>query len=314
MDSSALERRSLNLGKWANLVMAVAGVATAFVSNASALMLDGVFSGVNFLAVIFAARIATSVQRKPDARRPFGYEIEEPLYVMFRSLVLAGILLIAGLNAGFKIFQYAMGDDIPPIRLGWVTAYVSFMIVVCFSLAAVHHRNWVRSGKRSHLLATERTSTFIDGWLSLAAGVAFIVIHFLEGTFLDFLVPISDAIVVLLLVVAMTPQPLRLFRQAMHDILGDSVETELLDRLKAAVQKGVDPDDFRVLDVSALRAGRSLMIIPYLQPLRALQPAVFDRTKETMTARCLEVADCDRVRVDAIITEQPPFPKEAQAE
>jgi hypothetical protein len=70
--------------------MGVAGIAAALASNATAPMLDGLVSGVNFIAVIVATKVSRSVQRKPDVLRPLGYEIDESVYVMFRSLVLTG--------------------------------------------------------------------------------------------------------------------------------------------------------------------------------------------------------------------------------
>jgi len=41
--------------------------------SASALMLGGLCSGVAFLAAVVAAKVARSVQRRPDVLRPFGY-------------------------------------------------------------------------------------------------------------------------------------------------------------------------------------------------------------------------------------------------
>jgi predicted Co/Zn/Cd cation transporter (cation efflux family) len=119
------EQRALGRGKWANLFMGLAGVSVALVSNASALMLDGLFSGVNFLAAIFAARVAQRVTRTPDTVRPFGYEIEEAVYVMFRSLVLIGIILVAAWTAIEKIVVYATGGELLPVKLDWVVGYVS---------------------------------------------------------------------------------------------------------------------------------------------------------------------------------------------
>lgn len=63
-----IEQRSLNLAKWANLLMGAAGIVAAIGSHASALMLDGLFSGVNFLATVLAARVAASIQKKPNAQ------------------------------------------------------------------------------------------------------------------------------------------------------------------------------------------------------------------------------------------------------
>jgi divalent metal cation (Fe/Co/Zn/Cd) transporter len=44
-----IEKRSLHLGKWANLLMAGVVVAAAYASHSDALLVDGLYSGVNFL-------------------------------------------------------------------------------------------------------------------------------------------------------------------------------------------------------------------------------------------------------------------------
>ena len=74
-----IEQRSLAIAKWANLFMGAAGITAAIGSHASALMLDGLSSGVNFVAAILAARVAASIEQKPNALRPFGYEIDEAM-------------------------------------------------------------------------------------------------------------------------------------------------------------------------------------------------------------------------------------------
>jgi len=72
--SSPIERRSLEIGKWANLLMAVAGVVAASMSRSDALLVDGLYSGVNFFSAMVAARVGEAVTRPPDRSRPFGYE------------------------------------------------------------------------------------------------------------------------------------------------------------------------------------------------------------------------------------------------
>jgi len=81
-----IERRSLEIGKWGNLLMAVAGVVASFLSHSDALLVDGLYSGVNFVSAILAAKITTVVARPADRRYPFGYDAHEALYVTFRSL------------------------------------------------------------------------------------------------------------------------------------------------------------------------------------------------------------------------------------
>jgi len=72
MDIQDIEKRSLAPAKWANLFMAQVGIAAAILSNASALMLDGLFSGVNFLAAVFAAKVAVSVQLEDPVNNGAG--------------------------------------------------------------------------------------------------------------------------------------------------------------------------------------------------------------------------------------------------
>ena len=55
-----IEKRSLGPARWANLFMGAAGITAALASNANALMLDGLFSGVNFVAAVVAARARTT--------------------------------------------------------------------------------------------------------------------------------------------------------------------------------------------------------------------------------------------------------------
>ena len=94
-----VERQSLQLGKWGNLLMAGAGVAAANFSHSDAIMIDGLYSGVNFFSAIVAAKIGASVLKPADRRYPFGYSVFEAIYVQFRAMVLVGILVFAVFGA-----------------------------------------------------------------------------------------------------------------------------------------------------------------------------------------------------------------------
>ena len=45
VDAAAIERNSLNVGKWGNLIMAFAGIGAAYASRSEALLIDGLYSG-----------------------------------------------------------------------------------------------------------------------------------------------------------------------------------------------------------------------------------------------------------------------------
>ena len=261
-----IEKRSLNLAKWANLFMGAAGIVAAIGSHASALMLDGLFSGVNFLAAVLAARVAASIQQKPSAMRPFGYEIDEPMYVMFRSLVLTGVIIVAGFSAAGKIIDYVGGATMAEVRLDWVVVYMVVMVSVCSFMAFWHHRHWVKTQRKSDLLKAERSASIIDGVLSAAAGAAFLAIAMLKGTAFSFLVPISDAIVVICLAVIMISQPIHSFLGAAKEVLGDAAGARTIEKWRRSITAALAETSFSLLEVAVTKLGRSQFAVAYIRP------------------------------------------------
>lgn len=275
-----IEQRSLNLAKWANLFMGIAGIVAAMGSHASALMLDGLFSGVNFLAAVMAARVAASIEKKPNALRPFGFEIDESMYVMFRSLVLIGVILVAGFGAAGKIIDYMSGSQMAEIKLNWVVVYMVVMVSVCSFMALWHHRNWLKTGRKSDLLKTERGASMIDGILSAAAGAAFLVISMLKGTALSFLVPISDALVVLCLVAFMIPGPIRTFIDAAKEVLGESAGSETIEDWRLTIRDALEETAFSLIEVAVTKLGRSQFAVVYIRPDKPASVEALDNIKD----------------------------------
>ncbi|MGI9472706.1 MAG: cation transporter [Rubripirellula sp.] len=300
------EQRSLKPALWANLFMGAAGVTAALMSNASALMLDGLFSAVNFSAALIAAKVARSIQRKPALMRPFGYEIDEPVYVMFRSLVLIGLILMASFVACNKIFRYVTVGEAAPVRLDWIVGYMALMIVICVSLALWHHRNWISTGRRSNLLKTEKSAAVIDAALSGAAGIAFLVISLLQGTKLNFLVPVSDSIVVLGLSAYMVSGPIGMFIRALKEVVGEAADDSIQDRLRESLTSEINPRAFKLLESTATPVGRSLFAVAYLEPLRPMGAAELDRARDVLLLSC-QRAFAMPLRMEFVFTARRPF-------
>jgi len=149
-----IESQSLDIGKWGNLLMAVAGVVAAYLSHSDALLVDGLYSGVNFVSAIVAAWISITVARPADRGYPFGYDAYEALYVTFRSLVLLGIMAFAVFSALGKIYTYATGGAVLELVFGPILVYAVTMVAICLALTAWHHHNWRRSRRRSEILKT----------------------------------------------------------------------------------------------------------------------------------------------------------------
>jgi len=305
VDDGSIERRSLEVGKWVNLLMAVAGVVAASLSRSDALLVDGLYSGVNFFSAIVAARVGEAVTRPPDRSRPFGYEAEESLYVTFRSLVLLGIIAFAAFSAAEKVLTYATGGEVPELVFGPILVYVAAMVVLCLGLAAWHRHNWRRTGSTSAILRTESRAAIVDGAISAGAGAALLGIPLLRGTSLAVVIPVADALVVLVLSLVIIREPFRMFLRALREAAGGAADTGHINRLRQRIRQQLEPQPFTLLDLAVTRLGRSHIVAAYVRPERPVSAGEVDALRDELEAAARAEGIPSRVAV--IVSEQHPF-------
>ncbi len=299
-DAIAVETRSLTVSKWANLFMGACGILAAWLSNSEAIMLDGLFSGIGFLSAIFAARIRRSVDRPPDRRRPFGYAADEALYTTFRSLSLLGLILFALASALMRIATYALGGSVPELVFGPIIIYFLVICATCFGLATLHHVNWRRGGKTSEILKLEMQAAIVDGAITAGAGAGLLAIPFLEGTALQWIVPIGDSVVMVFLCGLITFHPVYSFRRSLAELAGISAGPDAVKAARRLVREIAGDRGMRVVDVSINRLGRSHTIVAYIDPETAITAdAVDDLTRALDTAAAGTFSD---VRIYVIVS------------
>lgn len=295
--SQAIERRALGIGKWANLFMAFAGLLTAWLSRSDAMLVDGLYSAVNFVSAIAAARIGARVGLPPTRARPWGHDFDEVLYVTFRSLILIGVLVFAAVVSGMKIWTFFSGGSVPELVFGPIAVYAVVIVTICLGLAVNFHVAYRRTGKRSAILKTEARAALIDGALSLGSGAALLSLPFLEGTVLGPYVPIGDAVIVLVLILAIVWQPLATFRTTLADLAGVSAPGATHAKVARAARNLARDKAYKFHRAAVLQAGRMHWVVVYLDPGRAIDAADVDAFRDTLAARLEDQIGATRVEI-----------------
>ncbi|MBE9175953.1 cation transporter [Synechocystis salina LEGE 06155] len=267
--------------------MAIAGILTAWLANADALLVDGLYSGVNFLASLVAAKVGESVMRPWDKTRPFGYYADEAIYITFRSVILLGILLFAAFSAVTKIIAYASGNEVSEIALGLIVLYSVAMAGICGCLYYVHRYYWLKMDKSSNILKTEQQSALIDGVMSAAVGIAFALAPLLKGTTFQFILPIIDSIIVLVLVAFIIKQPVQSFLTALAEIAGESSSPAIIESIHEAVSEVIsDSENYTLMDVAASKLGRFHVIMIYLNCHHPIGAESVDKLRLNIKSAC----------------------------
>lgn len=245
------------------LIFATAGIAAYLMSSASALILDSLYSLICFITAYVAGRVVRSVRRGPDRDNPYGRGGQESLYVLFRSLILIGVIGAAVISSVGELLTYFTTGVGEAPEFGIVAAYCFLSSVGCFAIAAFHTSNLRKVGGQSSILQVEATAARNDGLIGASIAISLGVVALIpQGTFLtndtfniDY---IADGVVVILLGAALIVEPVRLLREQTLRLSGARVDTELETRVHALVDRYIGeqaPGQYEVVDVFAVDHG-----------------------------------------------------------
>lgn len=302
-EAKRLEARSLGVAMWANLFMALAGIAAALLSNSNAIMMDGLFSLIGFGSALLARRIARRVDAGPDKLRPFGYAADEAIFSTFRALSLLGLVLFAGANAFQNIFNYLRGMMPEPLNFGPLIIYFVGIGLTCAMLWGFHYTTWRRTGKSSAILRLEAKAALFDGLITGAAGIGMAAIYLFRDGPLAPIAPIGDSLIVLLLCLVAVGTYIREFRGGLGELAGASAIPADIATARRAIRAAATEDKGIIKDVSVTKLGRSFVVMVYYDPGRPVTAAEMDSLNLRMlhdARRALPGAD-----VMLVVTEYP---------
>ena len=233
----AIEVRSLRIDMWATLGFAVVGLVVFWLSSANAMALDAMYSGVAFLTAWIASRVLRSARLGPDEDNPWGRGTQENLYVMFRSLLLIGVVLASSAQAVAELVAYfAHGESTVP-KFGYVAVYGLVVAVACAALAYMHRRNARRVGG-SAILSVEATAVAMDAAIGLGIAVSLGAVALIpDGTVITDasfnIKAVADGFVVLILSAVLIVTPIRNVITETRRLAGARMDSELDDEIES---------------------------------------------------------------------------------
>ena len=282
-DDARIEHRAMDITRWANLGMGLAGAGAAWASNSQALLIDGLFSLIGYISAVFAMRISKTAHLGPDRLRPFGHAPEEVLYATFRSLALIGLVIFGIVQAVMGITDYVINGDVEEVRLVPVAIYSTVVATLCFWLAHVHRRAWIRTGRKSDMLQLEITASVYDGIITLLAGVGLLAAPLLLATFLAPLTPIMDSLIVLVLCGVAIFGYLKAFQKGIAQLAGAPARAADQLAIRRKIKPLIEEQGGILVDVAAVRLGRKLDIVVYFDPLTAIAAEAVDTLTDSIT-------------------------------
>ena len=274
----AAEARALTLGTIGNAIGAVSALVFYLGSGSDALLLDGLYTAVMAGASVIAGKVNRAALQPRSRAYPFGASGQEPLYVLFRTLVLLGIIAFAMVSAAGKVVTHLQGGAMPPVRLDGLGWYFSAMVLLNLWLWRVFVGSCKRCGGNNSMLFGMAISARFDALISAGTGVALLGSPLLLGTPLAPLVPIADALLVLVLSVALLGEPIAILRDAVAEAAGSSrsIPADLQRHCCHAIDPALKQHDCALIELAMIRLGRTFTAVAYVEPAAAMTAGQLD--------------------------------------
>lgn len=264
-----VERSALTFAIFLSFFSGAGGILAYFLTGSGALLLDGVFSTVNFAAAIFAMVVSTRSGKKASLKSPFGNASMENVFLLFRSLLLVSYLAFTLVSSTSSVIAGSSEQIKPVINLfGYDVNTNTFMMVYSTIMIAISGLIIINNKKlnktvqnKSAILKLETKSAIVDGVVSLAAAIAVIISTTVE---IDFLKRNSDNIMVIILVLVLIMQPAKQFANEIRRLSGVRVDFEIENKVKFHAKNVLKVDlaeegfvgDFELNDVFAVQRGK----------------------------------------------------------
>jgi len=189
------EKKASNYNIIPIFIMAFSGIVFGALSHSSAIVLDGIFSFVLFLTIFLGKWIQKQVDKPKNYDYPMGMSRLSSLYVLFKVLILLGILLFSLINSLIEIYSYFVGT-LEHVEI--IQSYVGIYYIVklsAFIISVIIYRYYMnKCNFQSNILSVDYKGTLVDGFITIGIMFGFFVFGSIE-----ILAPISDALILFIL-------------------------------------------------------------------------------------------------------------------
>ena len=302
-----LEQKALQYGIIANAFMAGYGLWASVASNSSVVLFDSLYSTVMLCSILVGKSISRNANRPRDRSYPYGYGGQEAVYVMFRCLVLAGVLGFGIFNAVYTIWSYIDGDVPPALELRQILPYTIIMTVICGLLWVNYRSSWIKLGRQSLILRNEMQNVVADGAYTVATGIALLASPLLKITPLAVISPIFDSILLIICSIVIGKDAIQGFIFNLWQVSGGTSNLANNKRVKQQVEGICSNHAMPLQNLLITELGRSVLIVAYCNSEHAIQPSQIDKARHAINQALQSELDNPNVASEVILTSEPVF-------
>lgn len=248
MSQKQIENRALTVTVLVNAIITAAGIWMYFLTDLKIMFLDGFFSLVALLSALIAVLIS-KLSRKTTKYYPHGLYFLEPLYAVFKAVLMIALMIFALITSSQVAYDYFINGEGQIMETAPIPAYAVTMTVLCLGLAFFNHKQYRKTNNTSTMLRAESQTNLIDGLQSAGIGIAILVLQLipLDSAF-GFLHYTGDFFIAAILVATSLKDPVVLFFDSFRELTGGTAKDKKICAA-VALSTGLQPADFSIYKI-----------------------------------------------------------------
>lgn len=248
MSQKQIENRALTVTVLVNAIITAAGIWMYFLTDLKIMFLDGFFSLVALLSALIAVLIS-KLSRKTTKYYPHGLYFLEPLYAVFKAVLMIALMIFALITSSQVAYDYFINGEGQIMETAPIPAYAVAMTVLCLGLAFFNHKQYRKTNNTSTMLRAESQTNLIDGLQSAGIGIAILVLQLipLDSAF-GFLHYTGDFFIAAILVATSLKDPVVLFFDSFRELTGGTAKDKKICAA-VALSTGLQPADFSIYKI-----------------------------------------------------------------
>lgn len=248
MNQKQIENRALGVTIFVNAIIAISGIVVYFLTDLQTLFLDGFFSLIALVSTIMAMLIS-KLSKKETKYYPNGLYFLEPLYAVFKSVLMVVLMIVALVTASGVAYNYFVYGKGQVMNTAPLPAYAILMAVLCLGLGLFNRSQYLKTNKTSTILRAEYQTNIIDGLQSIVIGVAIVLLKLVPlNSALGFLHYTGDFFIALLVIIASIKEPVLLFFDAFRELTGGVTKDKKIVSIVRDVT-GLEENQFEIYKV-----------------------------------------------------------------
>lgn len=259
-DQHRVEESALKVSMIGAFVLAVWGIAMAAASHSGAVLLDGMYNLISAIMTFFSIEITRLVYGKGTREFPLGYFAFESLFVFVKGAAILGVVLMALYD---NVTVLLSGGREP--ALGLMTIYVALAVIGCVLVYVVTKKSSAKTD--SDILTAEVKAWLINGVVTGAIGLAFVVTMLIRHTAIGWIDRYVDQVLVILMTLLFIKDPLVLMRNGLRELLlaapQEGFSRPFIDKIMPLKEElGA-----RELSLEILKTGRRMWVTVFMDPI-----------------------------------------------